>query len=62
MGLQDLPKIAPTNGSQRAGQLRESAAGFEPLPDALWFTATLEASAVRQRHVQVISKLRPVCQ
>ena len=61
-GLQDLHKIVPTNGSQRSGQIRESSAGFEPLPDALRFTASVEAGAVRQRHVQVIGELRPVCQ
>ena len=59
---QDLHQITPTNGRQGWGQLRESVAGFEPLPDALRFTASVEAGAVRRRDVQVIRKPRPVCQ
>ena len=47
-GLQDFHKIVATNGGQRSGQIRESSAGFEPLPDALRFTASVEAGSVRQ--------------
>jgi hypothetical protein len=64
MGLpraeQDLHKILTTNGSQRSGQIRESFTGFEPLPDALRFTASVESGAVRWRYVQGIGEPRPV--
>ena len=64
MGLpraeQDLHKILTTNGCQGWGQLCESVAGCEPLPDALWFTASVETGAVRQRYVQGIGEPRPV--
>ena len=38
-----LHQIVPTNGHQGSGQICESVAGFEPLPDPLRLTTSVEA-------------------